>query len=313
MKKQTNSLEIVKYVVVLCFTMTIAMLIVFSYKISTTAIRDVGYQYLMGLSLINSTKSINIELINQAHANMKYEENYNLLIKDAHDDAEEQIKNIDELMEYGIDILVIHPINDYRITQKIKEVRQKIPVVVFNEERFKALADAYIGYDNDAAARIIADQVNKNPFSQRGVLLITAPDNFYWLNERKESFIEALKPELKSKLKIVECSGDRNEAETMMKYFLVSGEDVGVVVGLNDAMAHGAALGAEKLRASQINFYGINGYDGYGGGQELVNSNVITGSVAFESMYDAIVNTSKAIIDKAKYSSEIILNAYYIQ
>lgn len=271
---------------------------------------ETGYRYLLGMSLSNSTAPRNAYLINTSIGQRDETPDINMIVREARDSSKQQIEDINELLGYGIDLLIISPVNDEELHDRVKSL--EIPVIIIDEKRWAESADAYIEYDNLGAGKLLAEHVNLNPLSKQGIVLLTGGEHDYVSGERLKGFFDGLYPELSKKITTLNANWNRNEAENRMKYFLVSGQQAGVVVGLNDQMAYGSYLSSKKLRKSQMSFYGINGFQGANAGLDLVQRNILMGTVAFEDMYQAVVNTSVSILNKEPYENPLILKASYI-
>ena len=72
-----------------------------------------------------------------------------LEFKSAHDDSRQQIKDIEELVKDGVDLLVVAPNEAVSITPVIEKIYQKgIPVVLVDRKIDSDAYTAYVGADN---------------------------------------------------------------------------------------------------------------------------------------------------------------------
>lgn len=295
------------------FTLVVAgfLLIIiglFFYHFRTQEGKKAGYQYLVGLSLPNSTISRNRHLIYQVSEHKREIGDMNILVKEAQDSGKQQLKDVIELEKYGIDLLVISPMEDKDLLDKIKNM--SIPVIILHQRDYAYLADAFIEYDNVAAGELLANNLGQ---IREPILVLSGDEKDFVSKEREAGFLNALSPIERKSVEIIDCHWNRNEAENQMKAYLVSGKKVSQVVAFNDQMAYGAYLACHKLRTVGIQFYGINGFKGSYKGIDLVERNILDGSVTFEDMYDAIVRVSQAILKKENFEPMIKLKARFIK
>ena len=110
--------------------------------------------YRIGVSQCSSgqwREKVNREIQGAQHL---YEENVQVSIANAFDDAELQVRQIDSLAATGIDLLVVAPAESSPIAPAIDRVRQRgIPVVFFDRKAATDKYTAFIGGDNVEAGR----------------------------------------------------------------------------------------------------------------------------------------------------------------
>lgn len=105
-----------------------------------------GYKYLIGLSLPNSTTSGNGDLINLSIKQKSDSRDMNIIVKEARDNSSQQTEDINELLSYGIDLLIIYPLYNEALEQKLNSM--EIPIIVLNEKKLSKSGTAFIKYDN---------------------------------------------------------------------------------------------------------------------------------------------------------------------
>lgn len=299
------------FLILLPSLFVLLIILIIANKDKVISKREQGYSHLLGISLTNSTFPRNADLIHRIHSNQSENPEVNIIIREARDSSEQQIKDINELLSYGIDLLIISPLDDEAVYARLKTL--SIPVILLDAKPIEDISVAKLEYDNYNAGKLLAEQVNQNPLSPKGILLLTGNEGDYVSDQRTEGFLQNLKPELHDVLTKLSANWNRNEAENRTKYYLVSGKEAGVVVGLNDQMAYGSYLGCKKLRETKTNFYGINGFDGEFAGLDLVNRKILTGTVSFEDKYHSLIHTALSVLKKKPYDKTVQLKAGYIR
>ena len=279
-----------------------------SYLYRDTGYKKVeAYRHLFGLSLANSTASVNMKLIEDID-NEKYNKDINFIVKEAGNDAKHQCEDIDELEKYGVDILIISPIDDELVRDKIKSVNKNIPVIILDDRSFFDYGTAFIEYNNYEAGRLLAERLKNESATENGIVLISGMKDEYVNKERERGFLDNLDKAHKEGLTVLEGNKNRDDAENIMKYYLVSGRKAGCVVALDDEMAYGAYLGARKLREFEIKFYGINGFEGETKGRELENKGILEKTVGFENMYETVTDTALKIVENEDFKKYYVLD-----
>ena len=264
-----------------------------------------GYRYLFGLSLSNSTNSRNVKLIEDIESSK--DNDINFIIKEARNDAERQCEDITELERYGVDILVVSPINEEIVKNTLRELSKKVKIIILDDSSFLDCSTAFIGYNNYEAGKQLAKILNVKGRAEDGLLLISGEKIDCVNREREEGFLDNLESGLLNELTILEGNRNRDDAENIMKYYLVSGKKAQDVVALDDEMVYGAYLGARKLRESGIDFYGINGFNGENKGKDLEKRGIIQKTIQFENMYKSIIDIGLKILENKEFDAYNLL------
>lgn len=266
-----------------------------------------GYDYLIGLSLPNTSVSMNENLIQNVNINKDNDKDVNILVKEAQDNVEQQLKDIIELKNHGIDLLIISPIRDERIYEKLGEM--EVPIVVLNDRKAIDYAEAYLEYDNWNAGELLAEYIESIDSTKNQIVLLSGKEGESISEEREEGFIYNLSTTKRDKIEKMYCNWRRNDAENQIKAYLVSGKKLTKVISLSDEMAYGAYLAAKKLRVENVMFYGINAFRGKDNGMDLFEKGILHNTVKFEDMYQNMMDVALAILKGESYEKETILKA----
>lgn len=296
-----------KYIRILAILVITLVSLYLMYELNGHKGAVLGYKHLIGLSLPNASVSHYTSLIQRVNENEDAVDDVNILVKEAQDNVGQQLKDIEELENYGIDLLVISPIKDEMIFNKLNSL--KVPVIVLNEKQALDYAEAFIGYDNQKAGELLAKSLTLDLKKEETVVLICGNKAETLSNEREDSILKHLTKEIREKTEKLYGDWKRNEAENQLMAYIVSGKKVNTVIALSDQMAYGAYLGTKKLRESNIRFFGLNGYSGEDQGLDLIKRNIIENTVQFEDMYQAMMKTALAILHGEDYEKETILRA----
>lgn len=300
-----------KQIKILAVLFLAAFILYFLYEVNGSSGTVTGYRHLIGLSLPNSSVSHNATLIQRINANEDANANVNILVKEAQDNVGQQLKDIIDLENHGIDLLIISPISDEMILEKLKELR--IPVIVLHNHKAEEVASAFIEYDNLKAGELLASTIPFKDQEAENIVLISGNESESISIEREAGFLESLPKNRLLNVEKLYCEWKRNEAENQLKAYLVSGKKVDTVVAFSDQMAYGAYLGSKKLREDHVRFYGMDGFSGVNQGVDLLNRNIIQNTVKFEDMYEAMMKVALAILHGEEYVKETVLEATLVK
>lgn len=220
-----------------------------------------------------------------------------LIIRDAHDQSEQQIEDIKYLVSQGIDILIVSPNEAEPLTQIVEEVySQGIPVMVIDRMINSDKYTAFLGgknFDIGLGAAHFAAQLLEG----RGrVLEITGLPGSTPAMERGKGFREGLinYPGIEI-VNSLNGSWLHDRARVLTNDLFFENKNFDLIFAYNDPMAFGAYLSAQK---HHINPYiiGVDGLNTPNGGINMVLDGYIDGTFLYPT------GGSKAI--------ELAINAY---
>ena len=231
------------------------------------------YKYKIGVSQCVGGRwreKANVEMLSAQHL---YDNDVKVTIKDADNSNERQCRQIDSLVDEGVDLLVVSP-NDYHaLDASLERARKKnIPIVFF--DRTTALKDyaAYIGGDNveagrkmgEYAAMLCRDSV-KTDGRRPIVLEMTGPLEISPAMQRHKGFSEAMKHYPTVDYRHVPSQWSYDDCKRIMRQWIEEGKAVDVVFCHSDLAAMGAYDAAKELNKERdIRFLGIDGLPGEG-------------------------------------------------
>ncbi|WP_026507118.1 substrate-binding domain-containing protein [Butyrivibrio sp. MC2013] len=109
-----------------------------------------GVASIIGVSQANMREEWRIALINELRAETEKSPDIQVITTDATGSVDKQLQDIDNLIGYGIDLLIISPCDEVEMGDKIKEVYDSgIPVIVMDRAVEGFDYTLYIGPDNE--------------------------------------------------------------------------------------------------------------------------------------------------------------------
>ena len=240
--------------------------------------------YVIGVSQANMRESWRLALIQELQQEAEKYENIKIITTDATSDIEKQEKDVDKLIDYGIDLLIISPCDSKRMTEKVKEVYQEeIPVIVMDRAVEGFDYSLFIGPDNHLIGEQGGECVKQILDGRRGhVLELCSAPNTIQSRERSEGFWEALSdaPRIeKTTVKLKESMKD-----SAFDTILAMGQDLrntDVIFANNDAVAYGAYEALREMgMEEEILIVGCDGYTGMDEGVDLVRKGRLAATIS---------------------------------
>lgn len=229
--------------------------------------------------------------------------NVDVVFASADNNGQRQARQIDSLVKAKVDLLVVAPSDVKTVAPAIERAyRAGIPVILYDRMIESTHYTAYIGTDNVAIGKEVADYLAHHLQGRGTVVEITGERGSTPVADRHRGFMQGMKAF--PQIQVVTLEGDWNlaGAKKLMRQYMDAGKPVDAVFGHNDAEAWGAQQAAkEKNRDKQMLFVGIDGLPGENQGVDLVDKGVMTASYIYPTKGEAIVPLAMNILQGKPY------------
>lgn len=166
-------------------------------------------------------------------------------VQTANGEIEEQIAQIEYFVEKEVDLIVVVPIDAYKVQGAIGKAKKAgIPVVCYDRVVRSANTDLFISFDNEAVGRLMAQELFRVAGRDRNVIMICGPETDYNTAMVEEGF-QKIMDNYRGKV-IGSCRCDNWRAE--MAYDYVS-ENIDLVEQADLIMCGNDSLAGEAIRA----------------------------------------------------------------
>lgn len=233
--------------------------------------------YVIGISQANMREPWRLVLTRELQEEAAKHPEIRLVFVDATQDSDKQIKDIERLLGYGIDLLIVSPCDAKQLTPIISEVYQDIPVIVLDRVVEGYDYTLFIGPDNESigkqAGEAIVNMAGGQAFS---VLELRGGANSQASVSRSRGLegVFARHPHIRTQVVVVE-NETRDAAEDIVASLDGQLADVDVIFAHNDYMALGAHRAIRNGPNAAKKIIGVDGFAGQDGGLELIRKGVI--------------------------------------
>lgn len=247
------------------------------------------------------------------------------IFRNAHDDPDQQRRDVEELIEQGVDLLVIAPIDTLEGREIVSNIYQKgLPVIVADRRIRGSEYTAFVGGDNYEvgvnAASYLAQQLPEGG----KVMEITGKQGSNPVAERHQGFVDELSRH--PKLQLIKSEDGywlRDSAKVRMDQTLRVMPDIRAVFAHNDYMAMGASEMSRWVRSFRRRdslyvpdwepiFVGVDAVYGEDHGLEWVTHGDLSASVLYPTGGDAIVETAVHILKHEPFERDVILPTFVV-
>lgn len=264
-------------------------------------------EYLIGMSQANLIEpwrvTMNLEFAQAAAAH----DCLRVIYTDAAQDTQRQISDVNMLMGYGIDLLVISPNDSEALRPVLAQVYQEIPVIVLDRAVSGEDYTLFIGPNNDRIGYLAGLQVIQMLGEAGGrVVEILGTEDSPPVAARSEGFNRAIAdyPQIVIDQQLV-ADWQQDRAEDRFKEYAVTCKQMAdVVVAQSDAMAYGAWIAADELRVEGVRFLGM---DGLSGGIDLVARGILDATVYCPTGARQAVDYILRILDGEQFSDKQVI------
>jgi len=254
-------------------------------------------------------------MVEEMQREISFYRNYNItfIVKDAHDDNNQQIKDIHDLALQGIDLLIVSPNEAQQLTSAVEEVFDKgIPVIVIDRKINSSKYTAFIGADNLSIgneAGYFAIELLKG---KGNILEITGLGGSTPAIERSKGFHEIIDkyPEIHT-TKIIEGAWLEEKTMKITDSLFYAFSDFNLVFAHNDFMAYATSISAKKHNIKSY-IIGVDGLNTPKGGVNMVLEGSIDGTVLYPTGGDKAIQLALDILTGKPYEKNTILSTYRI-
>lgn len=202
-----------------------------------------------------------------------------LILRDPALSADRQITQIHDMMDLGIDVLVITPVDSRKLVGVLQEAKnQGIRIVVLDSNIEKqGLADCTITSDNYRAGQIVGEYFLKKNESAKVVIMTHEAAKS--AQDRVRGFVDTVTEQESIEIvKKIECEGQLEIAMPQMQKAIAENLDFDNVFCLNDLSSVGVVAALED--ADMLDGVGVYGVDASPDSKGLIKEGMMKASAA---------------------------------
>ena len=236
-----------------------------------------------------------------------------LEILSAKDDADRQIKQIEQFVDMGVNMIIVAPIQE-KVSKAIDRAYDKgIPVIVFDRKTNSNKYTAYIGADNEEIGRDIAKFLSTQIKGSGNILEIGGLKSSSPAIERRKGFDSEVEKHADMNVVVhLDADWTKENAYRLMDSLLsINHPQFDYVFAHNDRMAKGAMEAARKhhLDLNRIKFLGTDAVAKSGGGLQMVRDGELLASYIYPTRGDKVMELAMNILEKRKFNRENLLSS----
>lgn len=297
-----RELKVIEFIAAGSALFLIIMFFAFSIFSMDNTDKSEGVEFVVGMSQANLTEpwriSMNEEIVNEAK---KYN-NLKVIYRDAGGDTDRQKKDIEELVDHGIDLLIVSIDDSKKLSPIVSKAYKNIPVIVLDRAIDGFDYTLYIGPDNEYIGRQAGKLVSEIIGDKQGkVIEVQGLLNSPPVIERSRGFKDVLSANKNIVIsRTVIGEWQRDETEDKITEILTETKDIDVIFAHNDYMALGAYRALYKLGLTNIKVIGVDGLAGLNGGLDLIDKGILEGTFTCKTGGREAIKYAIEILNKQK-------------
>lgn len=214
-----------------------------------------------------------------------------LTILTSSDDVREQAEQIEQLINDGVEVLIVSPKNSQDLNSVLQKARDKgIKIVLVDRKTDVELYDAYISGDNVQVGQLAANTI-ANILHGQTVVELLGDVLMTPVQDRHRGFVRTM-DSLGIKTQSYNCRWERKRCQQVVDSLLRNTSDNYVFFCHNDGMAYDVVLKARELKSeNRIQLVGVDAL--CGDGIDMIERGEMVASVRYptggtEAMREAI-------------------------
>lgn len=251
------------------------------------------YEFVIGVSQPNLIEPWRIAMNNDLKKKGDKFKNINIVFKDSGGLLNQQKTDIENLIQSGIDLLIVSmPDKDY-LAETIKEVYKAIPVMIIESDFRGYDYSMYVGLDNGEIGKR-AGRITRYALEKDGgkVLEVQGTINSFPSERRSNAFM--MEVEKNSNIKILNKligEWDSEIVEEKMIKLLEYEKDIDIIFCHDDNMALGVvnAIKGTGLNINDYKIIGVGGLKGKGNGIDLIENGILYATFESTSLGDTVL------------------------
>jgi len=199
-----------------------------------------------------------------------------VIVVDAQNDSAKQVNDVQDLLQQGVDALLINPTDSAAISTAVQAANESgVPVITLDRSADKGKVETLVASDNIKGGKMAADYIIQQVGKKAKVVELQGVPGASATNERGKGFHQIADKDLN----VVESQSahfDRTEGLNVMENLIQGHPDIQAVFAQNDEMALGAL---EAINSSGKNIV-VVGFDGNNDALKSIKDGKLNATVA---------------------------------
>lgn len=187
---------------------------------------------------------------------------YELVVLDSQDESSKELSNVEDVLEQGVDVLLINPVDSDAVGNAVKLANDKdVPVITLDRSANEGEVATHIASDNVAGGKIAAEFIVDKLDGKGKVVQLQGIPGASAARDRGKGFEETIKDTELDLIASQPADFDRQKGMSVMENILQAQPEIDAVFCQNDEMALGALQAIEAADRDEILVVGFDATD----------------------------------------------------
>lgn len=237
-----------------------------------------------------------------------------ILVRGAQQDANMQAEQIQEMIDAGVDLVFLCPVDAEQITDSLEALKEeRIPVVNLDVRAVETdMTDAFIGSDDENAGRVCAQNlIDRKPDGGK-LVIVESPENAT-INARITGFEEMIRNKGFEVVRRIDAGKSENGIPAEINSVLSEDARIDAVMCGDDQMAVEVLQALNDAGRNDVLVYSVGGSPSVKAAMADPESPMTgIGAQSPINMGKAAVKTAAAILEGGAYEKEISVETFLI-
>jgi signal transduction histidine kinase/DNA-binding response OmpR family regulator len=276
---------------------------------------DKTSQYTIGFSQCVGSDLWRRNMLDEMKMELSLHPDARFIYADADNSSKKQIEQVKQMLDEGIDLLIISPNEAQPLTGIVEQTYNKgIPVIVIDRKTSSDLYTAYVGADNYQIGKMAGEYIGSNLRGNSSIVEVMGLPGSSPAIERHRGFSDALAQFNNIHIK-AQIYGDwlKDHAQKQLYQIQPDLKTADALFAHNDVMASASKEVLNNLHLNHhVKVLGVDAMPGAGGGLQMVASKTIDASLVYPTGGKEAITIAFSILNKEAFAKENILQSQVI-
>jgi signal transduction histidine kinase/DNA-binding response OmpR family regulator len=272
-------------------------------------------KYTIGFSQCTMVNQWRQTMLGEMKRELSFHPEIGFIFKDANGNTDVQIRQIEQLIDQNVDLLIVSPNEAAPITSVVEKAFDKgIKVIIVDRRTLSQNYTAYVGASNYEVGIDAGTFANSILKGKGNILEVSDIPGSSADIDRHKGFTDFIKeyPGIKYTAKVYE-EGDEHPSGEKVTQFLKSDPDIQLIFAQNDRLAFSAYKVCKKLGLDQtIKIIGVDGLAGKNAGIDLVERGSLKATILYPTGGEEAILIAANVIENKPFKKENELMASII-
>lgn len=276
--------------------------------------KNAGRKFRIGFSQCGDADAWRKSMLAEMNRELAFHPELELVYRQADNNSQLQEKQVKELLDEKIDLLIISPNEAKPLTSIVEEAFNKgIPVVVVDRKIASSLYTNYLGADNYQIGKMAGEYAAALLHGKGNIIEVLGLPTSSPAIERERGFEDGIRSFDGLKIiKKVNGNWVKDQAKSQLEQIGPDLLKTDLIFAHNDVMGLGASEAATAKGNTSVRIIGADALPGAGSGMEFVSDKILTASLLYPTGGAEAIRNALKILHQQPIEKETVLQTLVV-